>query len=146
MSEQAQKQQVSTVSERKILVFESSDVLRRQLVELIRKQPDLGICLEAASSAEALEAVEKQQVSLSVVDIAAQDADSLELAQQIRMRCPAMPVLLLSMADYIQSEDETVDVRASEQITAALNYIHSLLESRVYGFTVCLKVERKLSE
>ena len=82
---------------KRILLVDDHPVVRDGLAQLINSSGDLTVCGEAGESAEALQALEKVQPELVVVDLSLNGADGLELIKQMRARWPALPILVLSM-------------------------------------------------
>jgi len=114
-----------TTSENKtrILVADGRPAVRQGLIRLINQKADLSVCVEAGSPKEALDAIEKQQVDLAIVDISMGGASSAQLAEKIRLRCPELPVLILSMGDEViyaksASTAEAKEYVANDEATA----------------------------
>lgn len=83
----------------RILVVDDHPIVRGGLSQLINQEPDLRVCGEAASSAEALEAVNKARPDLVLLDITIKDTNGIDLTRSILERRPGLPVLILSMHD-----------------------------------------------
>lgn len=135
----------------RILVVDGHPTVRHELVELISRESDLEVCEETKSSAQTLEAVKRGQVDLAVVDISLESRTAVQLAERIKLECPTLPVLMLSMQDESSRVDHALrrgaakhvlNEQATDQFIGAVHYIQSLLRSRVFGFTVFVKVER----
>jgi DNA-binding NarL/FixJ family response regulator len=129
----------------RILIVDGSPAARRQLAQFIGHEPDLGVCIEAEGVGQALDAIGKQQVDFAIVEISSEDATSVQLTERIKLQCPNLPVLALSLPDELLYAGRAINRGAAEQITTAIHYIQSLLKSRVFGFTVFVKVERNLA-
>jgi DNA-binding NarL/FixJ family response regulator len=84
---------------RTILLVDDHPLLRHGLVALIKSEPDLDVCGEAATSAAALEAIRAHPPDLAIVDLALDGADGLELIKTMKARHPEIPALVLSMHD-----------------------------------------------
>lgn len=65
----------------------------------LTQEEDMTVCGEASSAAEALQAIEKTQPDIAVVDLSLKDSSGLDLIKDIRVRWPDLPVLVLSMRD-----------------------------------------------
>ncbi len=63
----------------RILVVDDHAVVRQGLTRLVEAELDLTVCAEAESAAQALEAMERQEFDLAIVDISLDDANGLEL-------------------------------------------------------------------
>lgn len=136
----------------RILVVDGHPIVRHELVQLISRESDLEVCVETENSAQTLDAVKKRQVDLAVVDISLESRTAVQLAERIKLECPTLPVLMLSMQDESSCVDDALKTRpakhvlseqATDQIIGAVHYIQSLLRSRVFGFTVFVKLAKE---
>lgn len=84
---------------RKIFLVDDHPFMREGVANLIRKSPDLAVCGEAASAAEALDQVPAIKPDLIVLDLTLPDKNGLELLKDFNTLCPDIPVLVLSMHD-----------------------------------------------
>jgi DNA-binding NarL/FixJ family response regulator len=84
---------------KKILIVDDHPVMRRGLAALIESEPDFVVCGEAASCAEALEAIRQSPPDLVIVDLVLGDDDGLSLIKAMKIRHPQIPSLVLSMHD-----------------------------------------------
>jgi DNA-binding NarL/FixJ family response regulator len=84
---------------KKILIVDDHPVMRRGLAALIESEPDFTVCGEAASCAEALEAIRQSPPDLVIVDLVLGDDDGLSLIKAMKIRHPDIPSLVLSMHD-----------------------------------------------
>lgn len=139
----------------RILVVDGHPIVRHELVQLISGESDLAVCVEVESADETLDAIKKRQVDLAVVDISLEGAIAMQLAERIKLESPTLPVLIFSMQDESSrveraltagSQSHVLNRQAGEQIIGAVHYIQSLLRSRVFGFTVFVKVERSVTD
>jgi DNA-binding NarL/FixJ family response regulator len=135
----------------RILIVDGQHAVCQGLTQLINQESDLGVCVEAKSANQALDVIEKQHPDFAIVDISPASKTSVQLAERIRLRCPNLPILMLSMhqesfysSSTSQGEGKEIVVRqeAAEQIKGAIHYIQSLLRNQVFGFTILVKVER----
>jgi len=126
------------MSKIRVLIVDDHPIVREGLVRRINAEQDMQACGEAESAAEALEAAEKLQPDLIVVDLGLKDSNGLDLIKDLRIRQPKLPVLVLSMQDesfyaeralragargYIMKQE------AAENIIVA---IRRVLEGQVY--------------
>src|SRR3954470_4881358 len=84
-------------AKRRILVVDANPLLRRGLAALIDGEPDLVVCAEAATAAEALEAVAAARPALVIADFSFEAGLGLDLVRRIRARVRAPAVLLMSI-------------------------------------------------
>jgi DNA-binding NarL/FixJ family response regulator len=83
----------------KILIVDDHPMMRQGLGLLIENEPDLAVCGEAERAHEALDAVQKLQPDLVLVDITLPDKSGLELIKDIVAMYPGLPALVISMHD-----------------------------------------------
>lgn len=87
------------VAKKAILIVDDHPLVRRGLGALINSEPDLSVCAEADGYASALEALEKHQPDLVIIDLALGDDDGIDLIKAVRIRFPKVHRLVLSMRD-----------------------------------------------
>ncbi len=83
----------------RVFVVDDHPIVRQGLAQLINREPDLTVCGEAEQAASALHAIANEKPDILIVDISLGGPDGLELLKNIRVRYPALPVLILSMHD-----------------------------------------------
>ncbi|GIX49665.1 MAG: DNA-binding response regulator [Candidatus Tectimicrobiota bacterium] len=83
----------------RILVVDDHPIVRRGLVWLLAREPDLEVCGEAEDAAQALAAVEALRPDLAIVDIALRASSGLDLIKTLHAQVPQLPVLVLSIHD-----------------------------------------------
>jgi DNA-binding NarL/FixJ family response regulator len=84
---------------RRILIVDDHPLVREWLTNLINQQPDLAVCGEAATAAEAIQAVAALKPEIAIVDISLRDSSGIELIKDLKRICPSLVVLVLSMHD-----------------------------------------------
>ncbi|HUW19158.1 MAG TPA: response regulator transcription factor [Sedimentisphaerales bacterium] len=132
-----------------ILIVNDHAGLRNGLMRLIGQEGEVGVCIQAGGAGQALETIDNHQIDLVIVDISKANPAGIELTQEIRLRCPNLPLLTLSIDDDLLREQLlSLDAdqgylaarQAGEQIIAAIRYVQLLLRSRLGGFTVLVKI------
>lgn len=122
----------------RILVVDDHAIVRQGLIKLVEAEPDLMVCAEAENAGQALEAIEKQQFDLAIVDILLEGASGLELTERMKLHRPNLIVLILSMHDgllYAQralragATGYVAKYEAAEKIITA---IRQVLSGKVY--------------
>ena len=83
----------------KILLVDDHPLVREWLGSLINQQPDLVVCGEAESAAEALRFLGAQSPDLAIVDLSLKEGSGLELIKTIKSNYPYVAVIVLSMHD-----------------------------------------------
>jgi DNA-binding NarL/FixJ family response regulator len=84
---------------RKIFIVDDHPLVREWLTNLINQNHDLRVCGEAATAAEALQAVAVSKPEVAIVDIALRDSSGIELIKDLKKFHPNLIVLVLSMHD-----------------------------------------------
>ena len=122
----------------RVLVVDDHPIARLGLVQLLEHEPDLTVCAEAKSAADAMQAIPEAQPDIAIVDISMEGRSGLELIKDIAARFESLPILVLSIHDeelyaeralragargYIMKEE------AAEEVVAA---IRRVLSGEVY--------------
>lgn len=84
---------------KKIFVVDDHPMMREGLRSVINREPDLTICSEADSAREAMARIGKASPDLALVDITLPDKSGLELVKDLKVLCPTLPILAISMHD-----------------------------------------------
>jgi DNA-binding NarL/FixJ family response regulator len=84
---------------RRILIVDDHPLTRMGLTHVIGHEPDLQVCGEAATAAEALRSIESARPDLVITDIGLPEKNGLELIKDIHAIHPDMPVIVVSMHD-----------------------------------------------
>lgn len=89
--------------ERRTRVFLVDDhpLVREWLANLIHQQPDLAVCGEAETAAAGLAGITATSPDVAVVDITLAGRSGLELIRDLKLSCPRVAVLVLSMHDEL---------------------------------------------
>jgi DNA-binding NarL/FixJ family response regulator len=91
---------VGSIQQYGILIVDDHPIVRQGLAQLINEEPDLHVCGQAEDAVEAIQAIDKLQPDLVIVDLSLKDTISgLELIKDIKVRYASLPVLTLSMHD-----------------------------------------------
>jgi DNA-binding NarL/FixJ family response regulator len=83
----------------RILIVDDHSIVREGLMRVLDGVPDLMVCAQAESAAQALEAARVSRPDLVVVDISLGGESGLELIKDFKARYPRLPVLVHSMHD-----------------------------------------------
>lgn len=84
---------------KRVFVVDDHPIVRQGLALLINQENDLMVCGEAEDMHTALQAATITHPDVMIVDISLNGPDGLELLKHVRLKCPALPVLILSMHD-----------------------------------------------
>jgi DNA-binding NarL/FixJ family response regulator len=85
----------------KIVLVDDHPLVREGLVNLIRQQPDLEVCGEAATEPEALTLIGAVQPDVAIIDISLEKGSGLELIKSLKTMHPGVAMLVLSMHDEL---------------------------------------------
>lgn len=89
----------ATPARKRILVVDDHPVLRKGVAALVASSPDLELCGDASTAAEALCAVERCCPDAVIVDISIPGMGGVELLHQLRALHPHLPLLVYSIHD-----------------------------------------------
>lgn len=84
---------------KRVLIVDDHPMMREGLTTRIDREPDITVCGEAGTAAEALNLVARLSPDLALVDISLPDKSGLELIKDIIAMHPDVAVLALSMHD-----------------------------------------------
>src|SRR5438093_7088529 len=83
----------------KLLLVDDHPILREGFAQLIAQEPDLDVCGQAGTAAQALGAIAALTPDVAVVDISLKGANGIELMKQIKAQHPKVHILALSVHD-----------------------------------------------
>lgn len=106
----------SALRKQRILLVDDHATVREGFAELINHSPDLQVCGEAKTAAEAMEAVARLKPNLAVVDLSLQGGSGLDLIKNLKVLYPLLPMLVVSM-----HEEQLYAARALQ--AGALGYV-----------------------
>jgi len=97
----SQNQVIQPIAKRRILVVDDHPIVRQGLALLINREPDLVVCGEAEDATGAMHVLASAHPDILLVDISLNGPDGIDLLKNVRLRHPALPVLILSMHDEL---------------------------------------------
>ena len=74
-------------------------VVRQGLKLLINQEPELTVCGEAENQQKAFAAIQEQHPDIAIIDLSLAHSSGIDLIKNIKLRCPNLPILVLSMHD-----------------------------------------------
>jgi DNA-binding NarL/FixJ family response regulator len=101
MSRTGKTQSAKPSTRRKILLVDDHPMTRAGMAQLINKQPDLEVCGEAGTPAEALGQIVKSNADLLVTDLTMPGRSGVEFIKDIVAVYPMLPILVVSMHDEL---------------------------------------------
>ncbi|MDI1311820.1 response regulator transcription factor [Prosthecobacter sp.] len=88
-----------TAAQKRVLIVDDHPIFRAGLTGLVNLEAELTVCGEAHDAAQAMQAVEKLQPDLVLLDMSIPGKGGLELLKDIRAIAPRTPLLVISMHD-----------------------------------------------
>lgn len=83
----------------RVLIVEDHPLMRRGMMQLIEREPDIEVAGEAANAGDALRFLSRHTVDLVIVDIGLDEGDGLDLIKQIKARGDDVKILVASVHD-----------------------------------------------
>lgn len=130
-----------------VLVVDDHPVVRHGLVQLFSKQPDLAVCGESDTPADAMRMYEQTQPDIVIVDISLRDGNGLEFLKDLKTRHPEARILVSSIHDdnlyaervlqaggmgYINKQEPTTEmIEAVRQVLAGQVYLSRVMTERL---------------
>jgi DNA-binding NarL/FixJ family response regulator len=82
-----------------VFIVDDHELIRRGLRQLIDGAPDLYVCGEAATAAQAMRQMQNCAPAVTIIDLCLPDGNGLDLIKRLRLRCPETNILVSSMYD-----------------------------------------------
>lgn len=89
----------SIPAKKKILVVDDHPVTRLGQVETLNREPDFAVCGQAGTARETIEAINRLQPDVLLMDLTLPDKEGFELIKDIQALHPGLPILVCSMHD-----------------------------------------------
>lgn len=84
------------------MVLDNDASVRWELIQLINQEPGFRVSAEAENANQALDAVDKQQVDLAIINVSMESTNGIKLTEKIKARCPNLPVLVLPTSEFLK--------------------------------------------
>ena len=113
-------------------------LVREWLTTLINQQADLAVCGEAATAAEAMQAVAASNPEVAIVDISLKDSSGIELIKDLKRASPTLIVLVLSMHEESHYAERSLRAGAQgyimkrETTRKVIQALRTVLEGKFY--------------
>ena len=101
----------------RILIADDHEVVRKGLRQVIEETSDLVVTGEASNGHEVLEKIRKNDHDLVVLDIGLPDISGLDVLKQVKIECPQLPVVILSIYPEEQYAVRALKAGASGYLT-----------------------------
>jgi DNA-binding NarL/FixJ family response regulator len=128
----------ATVKKTRVLVVDDHPMTRAGLIHVINHQPDLIVCGEAESAAQALDILDSSQPDLLLIDITLPGKSGLELIKDVKAMHPELLMLVVSMHDESLYADRVLRAGARGYITKheggekLMEAIRRVLSGKIY--------------
>lgn len=86
-----------------VFLVDDHDVVRRQVAEMLDREPDLVVVGQAGSVADALARIPVLAPDIAVLDLRLSDGDGVELCRELRARMPQLNCVMLTACTDHQS-------------------------------------------
>jgi DNA-binding NarL/FixJ family response regulator len=121
-----------------ILIVDDHPVTRAGLSHLINHQPDMTICGEAESAAQAMDVLASSRPDLLLIDLTLPGKSGLELVKDVKAMRPDLLMLVVSMHDEALYADRVLRAGARGYITKheggekLIEAIRHVLSGKIY--------------
>jgi DNA-binding NarL/FixJ family response regulator len=122
----------------RIFIVDDHPLVREGLANLINQQPDLVVCGHAEDAAQALAGIGASRAELALIDISLKTASGLELVKDLKVHCPEVALIVLSMHDEMLYAERAIRAGARgyvmkrETTKEVLTAIRRVLQGDVY--------------
>jgi DNA-binding NarL/FixJ family response regulator len=108
------EQNMASQNKTTILIVSDNSIIQQELSNLINREADLEICIEAKCTDQAKGTIEKQQADLAIIDISSKDANGFRVADTTRFQYSNIPVIVLSMHNEDSHTKHTLPAETKE--------------------------------
>jgi DNA-binding NarL/FixJ family response regulator len=122
----------------RVLLVDDHPLVCEGLAQRINGEPDLEVCGQTRDPNTTLKAIEKLRPHIAVVDLALGETSGIELIQDIKLRYPHLPTLVLSMHDEVLYAERSLHAGAKgyvmkqQETEIVLQAIRQVLSGQVY--------------
>ena len=127
-----------TVPKSRVFLVDDHPLVREWLTNLINQLPDLIVCGEAATGADALSGIASSAPDIAIVDLSLKEGSGLDTIKVIKASFPQTAVIVLSMHDEQYYAERTMRAGArgyvmkGEITSDILSAIRDVLAGRIY--------------
>lgn len=122
----------------RIFLVDDHPLVREWLSNLIERQPDLAVCGQTETAAEAFEAIKRLTPEIAIVDLSLEGSSGLELIKQIQILPTPPHVIVLSMHDELLYAERALRAGAQAYVMKrsatrhVIEAIRRVLEGKLY--------------
>ncbi len=138
MKNTPEKRKEAIDGRRRVFLVDDHPIICQGLAQKIDGESDLMVCGHAEDAHSALEAIEKEQPDIVIVDISLKGTSGVELIKDIKVRYPRLPTLVLSMHEETLYAERSLHAGAKgyvmkqEQPEVLLQAIRQVLRGQIY--------------
>jgi DNA-binding NarL/FixJ family response regulator len=88
---------VKTKNKARVFIVDDHPLLRQGISAVLNQEPDMLVCGDADNAIEAMDAIERLQPDIAIVDLSLRNSNGLNLIKDLHIRCSRIPVIVLSM-------------------------------------------------
>jgi len=122
----------------RILIVDDHPMIRERLIEVLEREQDLMVCGEAEDVQSGVSTAENTNPDLAIVDVSLRHSHGLDLIKDLRVRCPNVLVLVVSMHEEAALAERVIHAGARGYITKQeatrniLKAIRAVLAGQIY--------------
>ena len=103
----------------RVLIIDDHPAVRRGLSEIVSREPDMEVCGEAGTVADARDQLQALKPDVAIIDIFLKNESGLELIKEMQTAEPQTKILVCSMHPHWSYADASLDAGASGYISKA---------------------------
>lgn len=125
-------------AKKRVLLVDDHPIVRQGLAALIDQQPDLEVCGQAETAADALRLVKSARPDVALVDLSLKGTSGLELLKDLKIRHPELSTIVVTMhaeslyAERVLRAGARGYVAKQEATEKVLTAIHRVLNGELY--------------
>jgi two-component system invasion response regulator UvrY len=101
----------------KVLLADDHSIVRAGLRRLVEESGVMAVIAEAADGREAIRKAQEKRPDVAVIDLTMPGLDGLEVISQLKLCCPSLPILVLTMHEEEQFVVRSLEAGARGYIT-----------------------------
>ena len=101
----------------KVLLADDHGIVRAGLKRLVEESGDMAVVAEAADGREAIRQAREMELDVAVIDLTMPGVDGIEVISQLKLYCPKLPILVLTMQEEEQFVVRSLEAGAKGYIT-----------------------------
>jgi len=123
---------------KRVFLVDDHPLVREWLTNLINQQTDLSVCGESENAPQAFQAITLSRPDVAIVDISLKNSSGIDLIKNLRVSCPDVAVLVLSMHDEAHYAERALRAGARgyvmkrETTKKVIDAIRRILEGKLY--------------